>query len=105
MIVSLILILSLLVNGALGYAAWNMVRKQEQLEDFILNAYSKAQQALTDMRLLDERQMFELDDEVGILFREVSACVTDYALFLGVTEAETHVELETQKKGTSNTGT
>ena len=80
----LLFILSVLGNAALGYATWNMLRKQELLEDFVLNAMDRASHTLDHMRTLDNLQMFEMDDDVGPVFRELVADIQQYAEFLGV---------------------
>lgn len=84
MLLILLLVFSLLGNAALAYAAWNMLRKQELLEDFVVNAMAAAQRTLLTARDLDAQQMFELDDEVGQLFKQLVTAVEDYAKFLGV---------------------
>ena len=56
--------LSLLVGG-LSYACWNLLKKNEELEDAINLFYARTNATVKYMRFLDERQMFERDDEVG----------------------------------------
>lgn len=84
MFLIILLVLSLLGNAALAYATWNMLRKQEMLENFVVNAMAAAQQTLSIARDLDSRQMFELDDDVGQIFKQLVTTVEDYAKFLGV---------------------
>jgi len=79
-----VLILSMMGNVAMGYATWNMLRKQELLERFVNNSFDRARTTLDHMRQLDQRQMFELDDEVGQIFRELVADIQQYAAFIGV---------------------
>ena len=73
----LFLVISVLLNGALGYAALNMLRKNERMEDAIENFYSRLQRTLNTMRTLDEKQMFEKDDEVGDVFSQLADTVNE----------------------------
>ena len=70
-------ILSLLVV-ILGYTTFNLLRKLEKMEDTILSynnyiiEFSK-QIEFTEKRLkeIDEKGMFEGDDEIGWFFKEI----------------------------------
>lgn len=64
-VVSLLLVLV----GALTYACWNLLRKNEQLEDVINMFYARTNATVRYMRFLDDRQIFESDDEVGETFK------------------------------------
>lgn len=64
----IITILTVLV-GVLGYACWNLLKKIEMLEDAINLFYARTNATIKYMRFLDERQMFEADDEVGEVFK------------------------------------
>lgn len=72
-----ILIISILVNGALGYACWNLLRKNEVMEDAIDIFYTRLDRTLQTMRAIDSRQMFEKDDEVGSVFTQIVDTVND----------------------------
>lgn len=71
------LIISVIFNIALAYVTWNMLRKNEVMEDSIDIFYSRLQRTLNTMRALDEKQMFEKDDEVGELFTQLTDTVND----------------------------
>ena len=72
-----VLILSILLNGALGYACWNLLRKNEVMEDAIDIFYTRLDTTLKTMRAIDSREMFEKDDEVGSVFNQVVDIVND----------------------------
>lgn len=72
-----LLIVSVILNGALIYACFNMLRQNELLEDTLEDFYSRLQQTLNTMRALDEKQMFEKDDEVGDVFSQIVDTVND----------------------------
>lgn len=68
---------SILLNIALSYAVVNMLRKNELMEDSINNFYSRLSKTLHTMRAIDERQMFEKDDEVGHVFDQLTDTIND----------------------------
>ena len=70
MIVAL-LVISVIVNIALIYASYVAVKKIEIYEDNIMKFYEGATQILRTSRHLDNREMFEKDDEVGALFQQL----------------------------------
>jgi len=71
------LIISVIINLAGGYAIYNMLRKVELYEESIQEFYSRLSITLHNMRRLDERQMFESDDEVGDVFRQLTDTVNE----------------------------
>ncbi len=73
----IILIISILANGALGYACWNLLRKNEVMEDAIDIFYTRLDKTLQTMRAIDTRQMFEKDDEVGSVFEQIVDTIND----------------------------
>ena len=68
MLVFLVVTLSVLVC-VLSYSCWNLLKKNEQLEDVINEFYARTNATVRYMRFMDERQMFESDDEVGEVFK------------------------------------
>jgi hypothetical protein len=68
MLTFLVVTLSL-ITGGLSYACWNLLKKNEELEDAINLFYARTNATVKYMRFLDERQMFERDDEVGEVFK------------------------------------
>ena len=72
------------------YVIWNLLRKTEMYEDTIVRFNEGAINILTKMRIIDERQMFEKDDEVGILFEDLSSTIGElrYILYGEETEEE-----------------
>lgn len=70
MIISLIISLTILV-AVLGYTTWNCLKKIEFYERAIDEFYSSTSIVLHSMRVLDEKQMFETDDEVGGVFSQL----------------------------------
>tara|TARA_R110002020_G_scaffold292002_4_gene507387 strand:+ start:508 stop:780 length:273 start_codon:yes stop_codon:yes gene_type:complete len=66
-----LLVISAVLNVALVYASYIAVRKIEIYEDNIMRFYEGATQILRTSRQLDNREMFENDDEVGALFQQL----------------------------------
>ena len=56
---------------ALIYASYIAVKKIEIYEDNIMRFYTGATKILRTSRHLDNREMFEKDDEVGALFQQL----------------------------------
>ena len=79
---TVLLTISVVMNVALVYAAWNSVRKIEMLEDSISYFYSRVRETLNTMRELDEKQMFEKDDEVGDVFVQLVDTVNELRPFI-----------------------
>ena len=53
------------------YVVWNLVKKIERLEDWVENYTQKIYGAYIEMKLLDDRGIFEADDEVGDVFSKL----------------------------------
>ena len=66
-----LLVISAGVNVALIYASYISVRKIEIYEDNIMRFYEGTTRILRTSRHLDNKEMFEKDDEVGALFQHL----------------------------------
>ena len=64
-------IILVIIVTILGFAFWNLLKKNEALEDFI----SKQSEAINacDQRLkqIDDKGIFYADDQIGFFFKEV----------------------------------
>ena len=70
---------------ALSYAVWNLLKKIEKYEDiieendnFIQDELQRNEALLEALRLIDNRQMFEKDDEVGSIFSLIKETIERY---------------------------
>ena len=68
----------------LSYVTWNILRKYEALIDTLLDsednmAKIKASiaKSIKDMEEIDRKQMFETDDDVGQIFKQLKDIVKD----------------------------
>ena len=90
-----VVILSLIIVG-LSYACWNLLKKNEELEEAINVFYARTNATVRYMRFLDERQMFERDDEVGETFKLLVETVDK--LYGFVTEIRDGTSTEEEKQ-------
>ena len=84
---TIIIILSLLV-AILGYATFNLLKKSEKAEDiiisqntFIENISSQIDNSQKRLNEIDEKGIFEGDDEIGWFFNEVKILQNNLSRF------------------------
>ena len=68
MLIAATVILSVL-STVLAYGLYNSLNKIEMYEDAIQEFYERTSITLHTMRAIDERQLFEKDDDVGSTFQ------------------------------------
>ena len=75
----IIISISVLLNIILLIGVRNLLRQNNQLEDrlveSILDVRTRVSNALENMRRLDNREVFEKDDEVGVSFDEIKKII------------------------------
>ena len=78
---NIIIGISVILNIVLLVGVRNLLRQNEQLEDRLVSTVNsvreKISDALENMRRLDNKQVFEKDDEVGVTFDEMKKIVED----------------------------
>ena len=79
-----IIILSI-VSVSLSYAVYNLLSKLERYEDiieendlFIQSELQRNEALLEALREIDNRQMFEKDDEVGSIFYQIKETIEKF---------------------------
>jgi glucose-6-phosphate isomerase len=84
MLYTIISVLSLLVV-ALSFAIYNVLQKLEKYEDiieendmFLQTELERNEALLEALRLIDNRQMFEKDDEVGSIFYQIKETIEKF---------------------------
>jgi len=84
MLYTIITILSVLVV-ALSFATYNLLQKLEKYEviiienDIFLQTELERNEALLEaLRLIDSREMFEKDDEVGSIFYQIKETIEKF---------------------------
>ena len=70
-------ILTLLILTLL-YVVYNLLQKLEKYEDFIEEETIKNEALLAALREIDNRQMFEKDDEVGSVFYQIKETIEKF---------------------------
>ena len=77
----IIITISVILNLVLLVGVRNLLRQNEQLEDRLVNLVqdvrTRVSTALENMKSIDNREMFEKDDEVGITFNEIKKIVEE----------------------------
>lgn len=75
----------LIIVTALSYAVWNLLKKIEKYEDmiqesdnFIQDELQRNEALLEALRQIDNRQMFEKDDDVGSIFSLIKETIERY---------------------------
>lgn len=78
---NIIMGVSVLLNIIFLIGIRNLLKQNEQLEDRFVNTFQsiryRVESAIDNMRKLDNREVFEKDDEVGITFDELKKIVED----------------------------
>jgi len=84
MLYTIITILSVLVV-ALSFAIYNILQKLEKYEDiieendiFLQTELERNEALLEALRLIDSREMFEKDDEVGSIFYQIKETIEKF---------------------------
>jgi DNA-binding ferritin-like protein len=79
-----IIILSI-ISASLSYAVYNLLSKLEKYEDvieendlFIQSELQRNEALLEALREIDNRQMFEKDDEVGSIFYQIKETIEKF---------------------------
>ena len=73
--------ISVVINIILLIGVRNLLKQNEQLEDRLVetnnSVKNSVQASLDNMRKLDNKQVFEKDDEVGVSFNEIKKIIED----------------------------
>ena len=74
MIIEIILGLLVLTEG---YVIWNLIRKTELLETWVEDFTQRIETVQTDLKVIDDKGMFEADDEIGTKFEQINETVNE----------------------------
>ena len=73
--------ISVVINIILLIGVRNLLKQNEQLEDRLVetnnSVKNSVQASLDNMRKLDNKQVFEKDDEVGVSFNEIKKIIEE----------------------------
>jgi uncharacterized membrane protein YraQ (UPF0718 family) len=84
--------IGLIIFGVIGYVIWNLLKKTEKLENqitvqekYILEFYDLVKQSEMKIKEIDNKQLFQSDDEVGFFFtnlKTIQEALSDYIKFI-----------------------
>ena len=84
--------IGVIVFGIIGYIIWNLLKKTEKLEKqidiqekYILEFYDLVKQSEIKIKEIDNKQLFQSDDEVGFFFtnlKVIQDALSDYIKFI-----------------------
>ena len=68
---------------AMIYVIWNLITKQESLEDWITDFINTIEKVQMDVKKIDYKGYFEADDEVGQIFEQIKTTINQLDRFKG----------------------
>ena len=71
MIIEIVLGIFVIVCVVEGYVIWNLMSKQEQLEDWTEDYIQRIGDVNRNIDEIDYKGYFEVDDEVGQIFQQI----------------------------------
>tara|TARA_Y100001951_G_C11199745_1_gene216427 strand:- start:181 stop:447 length:267 start_codon:yes stop_codon:yes gene_type:complete len=86
MILEITLGFFVIITITLSYAVYNLLIKQEQLEDWVEDYITKINEVNTKIRQIDYKGYFEVDDEVGQVFEQLKEEVQSLEELTEITE-------------------
>jgi len=69
--IEIILGIFVVISLVEGYVIWNLMVKQEKLEDWTESYIEKISQVNRNIDEIDYKGYFEVDDEVGTIFKQI----------------------------------
>ena len=88
MILEITLGFFVIITITLSYAVYNLLIKQEQLEDWVEDYITKINEVNTKIRQIDYKGYFEVDDEVGQVFEQLKEEVQSLEELTEIDEGE-----------------
>jgi len=74
---NIVMVFSVVINIILLIGVRNLLKQNEQFEDNLTEVRGRIANTLQKMRDLDNREVFEKDDEVGVAFSELKKLIED----------------------------
>ena len=88
MILKITLGFFVILTLTLSYAVYNLLIKQEQLEEWVEDYIDRINEVNTKIRQIDYKGYFEVDDEVGQVFEQLKEEVKSLEELTEVDEGE-----------------
>mgnify|MGYP004455374193 CR=1 FL=1 len=86
MILQITLGFFVILTLTLSYAVYNLLIKQEQLEEWVEDYIDRINEVNTKIRQIDYKGYFEVDDEVGQVFEQLKQEVQSLEELTEITE-------------------
>lgn len=96
-LLSIILIASIILNCFLVKAVSIASERLEKYEGWILNFRRDVEDTYAALKIVDDKQIFERDDEVGFVFSNIISIIDDLKEKTYVESQETEQEVKTDK--------
>ena len=74
---NIVMVISVVINIVLLIGVRNLLKQNEQFEDNLIQVRGRIANTLKKMRDLDNREVYEKDDEVGVTFSELKKLIED----------------------------
>lgn len=78
LILSIIVVVETLLIGTLAYLVFNLNRKNEVYESWLSRFRTQLDETYKRLKLVDDRNLFEKDDDVGFVFSEIVRIMQDF---------------------------
>ena len=88
MIVEIVLGIFVIVCVVEGYVIWNLMLKQEQIEDWTEDYIRKIGEVSKNIDAIDYKGYFEVDDEVGQIFKQIKEEVNSLEELTEITQED-----------------
>jgi hypothetical protein len=72
------LFFSIIINIVLIYSIFNLLKKFEIYEDWVIYFKSEINKVYGQLKNVDNRNLFERDDDVGFVFSEIVRIITEF---------------------------
>ncbi len=72
------MILFFISTCVLGYACYNMVKKIEIHEEWISDFREEIANVYKELKMVDDKNLFDHDDDVGFVFSEIVRVTTEF---------------------------
>ena len=77
-LITIVAFILLLLCGALSYACWNLLKKVSTYEKWVEHFRTEIDNVAIKLKLVDEKNLFEKDDDVGFVFSEILRVTNEF---------------------------
>ena len=82
MIIDILLVIFIIVVVVGCYIIWNLMKKTEMLETWVVTFTQRIEKIQTDLKDIDSTGHFESDDEIGAIFDGIKDIINDLNNFV-----------------------